>query len=547
MPKDTKIGLTDNGYTSDDIAYDYLEHFHLQTRKYLKGTKRVLLFDGHGSHLTYEFVRRAHKWDIIIFCLIAHSTHACQPLDVVAFRQAKHHHSRQIEDAIRGGKSCFNKYDFLRVFQEVRKLTFTKANIISAWKQAGINPMDPDVVLKNMKLINNEQEHEKEDPMAPREYNPDPDNPNSRAILVPASNQYVSREVLLSKSIFEPPSSPPLRSMASIDEDDYVLDTDQLAFLAESFPNKYSGILEAQEEPTLPPIRRSNTQVSHEYGDTIMTDPDDPSWYHRTPFLNTPYGTRGITNHGSFLRKHEHEMSSPSRRRSLDKYIKGTSMMALEKGCAVERLRQINEQEVLAQESPFVDARDLNKHVTLVQGGRVISIGEGLRNMKTRRWEEDKTELELANERVAAALRAKKVVEDKEAKKKEREDKKKAEQDAKDERKRERDDAKAKKDKEKQDKEAQKEQKKREKEQLGAQKARKREELIAQGKKPRGRRPKVKSEAEAIPGDSGLGIDSPGPPSPIIVAPTTSECAITIKDEDILVITHLQEVPEVIE
>jgi hypothetical protein len=47
----------------------------------------MLVMDGHGSHLTIEFVGYCYRLDvkISVFLLPAHSTHILQPLDIGVF------------------------------------------------------------------------------------------------------------------------------------------------------------------------------------------------------------------------------------------------------------------------------------------------------------------------------------------------------------------------------------------------------------------------------------------------------------------------------
>jgi hypothetical protein len=52
----------------------------------------------------------------------------------------------------------------------------------------------------------------------------------------------------------------------------------------------------------------------------------DPRWYAKTPFMNTPYGSKGIFAHSEFLEKHKDEMSSPSRHLSNKKFRKGAQI-----------------------------------------------------------------------------------------------------------------------------------------------------------------------------------------------------------------------------
>jgi hypothetical protein len=50
------------------------------------GAIRLLIMDGHVSHLTFEFFYFCLSHDIICICLPSHSTHILQPLDVGCFR-----------------------------------------------------------------------------------------------------------------------------------------------------------------------------------------------------------------------------------------------------------------------------------------------------------------------------------------------------------------------------------------------------------------------------------------------------------------------------
>ncbi|KKA21657.1 hypothetical protein T310_4314 [Rasamsonia emersonii CBS 393.64] len=52
-----RIATASKGYTTDEIAMDWIRHFHQHTEKRVSKTDaRLLLMDGHGSHLTYNFL-----------------------------------------------------------------------------------------------------------------------------------------------------------------------------------------------------------------------------------------------------------------------------------------------------------------------------------------------------------------------------------------------------------------------------------------------------------------------------------------------------------
>jgi hypothetical protein len=79
------LATSESGYSNDQIALSFIRHFDKFSALRQRGAWRLLIFDGHGSHLTYEFI--TYCWDnkIIPFGLPSHTSHILQPLDVVIF------------------------------------------------------------------------------------------------------------------------------------------------------------------------------------------------------------------------------------------------------------------------------------------------------------------------------------------------------------------------------------------------------------------------------------------------------------------------------
>ena len=85
------------GYSNDVLAMRWLVHFEHHSRRTQVGTWRLLIMDGYGSHLTYEFYDYAQKHCIELFRLPPHSTHLTQPLDVGCFQPYKHYRTETID------------------------------------------------------------------------------------------------------------------------------------------------------------------------------------------------------------------------------------------------------------------------------------------------------------------------------------------------------------------------------------------------------------------------------------------------------------------
>lgn len=59
--KKSIIDVADTGYMNDQIAWRYIQHFHRRTKYKTRGQYRLLLCDGYGSHMTYEFLQFCGK------------------------------------------------------------------------------------------------------------------------------------------------------------------------------------------------------------------------------------------------------------------------------------------------------------------------------------------------------------------------------------------------------------------------------------------------------------------------------------------------------
>ncbi|RII21692.1 hypothetical protein CUC08_Gglean000858 [Alternaria sp. MG1] len=54
-PKDWKIGVSDNGWTTNELGFAWLQHFIQHTEARTVGSHRLLIIDGHESHQSLAF------------------------------------------------------------------------------------------------------------------------------------------------------------------------------------------------------------------------------------------------------------------------------------------------------------------------------------------------------------------------------------------------------------------------------------------------------------------------------------------------------------
>jgi len=79
----------------------------------------MLIFDGYESYESAEFQEYCKVHNIIILCLLPHSFHLIQPLDVGCFSVLKRVYGRQIETFIKAHINHITKVEFFLAFKAV--------------------------------------------------------------------------------------------------------------------------------------------------------------------------------------------------------------------------------------------------------------------------------------------------------------------------------------------------------------------------------------------------------------------------------------------
>jgi hypothetical protein len=129
--------------------------------KVRKGEWRLLLFDGHGSHLIKEVVSFCQKHKIVLLCLPSHLTYILQPCDVGAFGPLAEAYRKVLFRKTKWGAGySIDKLMFLEILREARNMSFTEHNIKSSWEKTGLFPFDPEVVIGSLPAVILQREQE---------------------------------------------------------------------------------------------------------------------------------------------------------------------------------------------------------------------------------------------------------------------------------------------------------------------------------------------------------------------------------------------------
>ena len=145
---DWRVTSTESGWTNNPTGLRWLsEHFEPLT---YTGRPRLLLMDGHGSHVAWEFLQYAIDHDISLVCLPPHTTHLLQPLDIEIFFSKAHWISEEMDSSRLLGAITISVSTILNCIAAARSRALTRRNILSAWKKTGIESYNPDLRLSDI-------------------------------------------------------------------------------------------------------------------------------------------------------------------------------------------------------------------------------------------------------------------------------------------------------------------------------------------------------------------------------------------------------------
>jgi len=148
---------TPNGYTTNDVGYEWLTRHFVPLTDPGRNEWRLLILDGHDSHVSDNFMMACALNRIYLCVLPPHSSHITQPLDRSVFAVLKQEFRRRLEqygyDNVGAAQS---KQIFLRSYAAAREKALTGRNIRSGWKATGLWPVDVSVPLQTLKSLPSE-------------------------------------------------------------------------------------------------------------------------------------------------------------------------------------------------------------------------------------------------------------------------------------------------------------------------------------------------------------------------------------------------------
>ncbi len=124
--------------------------FNRETKAKARSAYRLLIVDGHGSHVTDDFIAYCDANKILLCVLPPHSTQTLQPLDVVLFKPLSTAYSSELAEHLQRAQGLLpvKKGDFFDLFWRAWCSSFVEKNVLSAFEHTGIAPLDRNVIIK---------------------------------------------------------------------------------------------------------------------------------------------------------------------------------------------------------------------------------------------------------------------------------------------------------------------------------------------------------------------------------------------------------------
>jgi hypothetical protein len=252
LPGNWRLEVSPNGWTTDEIGLRWLKELFIPaTASRTKGKYRLLILDGHGSHLTPYFDQACAEANIVPICMPPHSSHLLQPLDIGCFSILKRAYSQLVDKKMRDRINHIDKLEFLDAYPKARTKAYKAETIRNSFAAAGLIPIDPDRVLAKLNIQLNT-------PTPPGSSHSSQASESS--LKTPQNLRQLHRQASSIKALLKQRShSPPSPTNIALNQ---LIKGCQLAL--------HSGTILAKDEKQKQKRARSNRQIAREQGLSVQ-------------------------------------------------------------------------------------------------------------------------------------------------------------------------------------------------------------------------------------------------------------------------------------
>ena len=153
-PPNWRFSTSTSGWTSNSHAYEWLTaHFEPYTRPTDPNLRRLLILDGHGSHITASFIAGCINYNIDLLVLPPHTSHILQPLDISLFAPLKRALAIETDTTSRIDSGRISRVEWTESYIRAREKAFISTNILSGWRATGLYPLSPITILETLPAL----------------------------------------------------------------------------------------------------------------------------------------------------------------------------------------------------------------------------------------------------------------------------------------------------------------------------------------------------------------------------------------------------------
>ncbi len=142
------------GWTDNELAVDWLRRIFISETSSNEENHRILILDGHKSHVSGEFQWECLQNNMHPIYLPAHASYRLQPLDVGPFSPLGQYYGKAVQQYTPTGYATLNRATFANIYNKVREEAFSERNIRAGWRRTGIWPRNKDRILQDPEVQN---------------------------------------------------------------------------------------------------------------------------------------------------------------------------------------------------------------------------------------------------------------------------------------------------------------------------------------------------------------------------------------------------------
>ena len=154
-PPNTLYNVSKNGWMEEPLFYEWFSKMFVTRVNQLPGEK-VLIMDGHSSHISLRIINLAIINNINLICLPSHSTHLLQPLDVGVFKNVKFCWRKFLRNYFLETRfKVVDKSSFPSLIKKLFEKSVNQEHAIRGFYETGIFSINPSNVSEEKLIINN--------------------------------------------------------------------------------------------------------------------------------------------------------------------------------------------------------------------------------------------------------------------------------------------------------------------------------------------------------------------------------------------------------